>query len=308
MKKEVSKRNKTLTITDEEYLYYEKNLYYPNKNSINIDDIKNKMINANFFDIIDKLPKNFVDLAIIDPPYNLTKNFHGNKFLKQSEDDYIEYTRVWLSKIIPLLKESASIYICSDWHTSTAIYMVLKDYVIIRNRITWQREKGRGAKKNYKNAMEDIWFATMSDDYYFDTDAVKMKRKVIAPYKENGKPKDWEDTDKGKFRLTYPSNFWDDISIPFWSMAENTNHPTQKPEKLIAKLILASSKDSDIILDPFLGSGTTSVVAKKLNRNYVGIEENKEYSIWALKRLELAQTNKSIQGYDGIFYERNTHL
>ena len=176
MKKEVSKRNKTLTITDEEYLYYEKNLYYPNKNSINIDDIKNKMINANFFDIIDKLPKNFVDLAIIDPPYNLTKNFHGNKFLKQSEDDYIEYTRVWLSKIIPLLKESASIYICSDWHTSTAIYMVLKDYAIIRNRITWQREKGRGAKKNYKNAMEDIWFATMSDDYYFDTDAVKMKR------------------------------------------------------------------------------------------------------------------------------------
>ena len=272
MKKEVSKRNKTLTITDEEYLYYEKNLYYPNKNSINIDDIKNKMINANFFDIIDRLPKNFVDLAIIDPPYNLTKNFHGNKFLKQSEDDYIEYTRVWLSKIIPLLKESASIYICSDWHTSTAIYMVLKDYVIIRNRITWQREKGRGAKKNYKNAMEDIWFATMSDDYYFDTDAVKMKRKVIAPYKENGKPKDWEDTDKGKFRLTYPSNFWDDISIPFWSMAENTNHPTQKPEKLIAKLILASSKDDDIIFDPFLGSGTTSVVAKKLNRNYVGID------------------------------------
>ncbi len=308
MKKEVSKRNKTLTITDEEYLYYGKKLYYQNKNSINIDDIKNKMINANFFDIIDRLPKNFVDLAIIDPPYNLTKNFHGNKFLKQSEDDYIKYTRVWLSKIIPLLKESASIYICSDWHTSTAIYMVLKDYAIIRNRITWQREKGRGAKKNYKNAMEDIWFATMSDDYYFDTDAVKMKRKVIAPYKENGKPKDWEDTDKGKFRLTYPSNFWDDISIPFWSMAENTNHPTQKPEKLIAKLILASSKDDDIIFDPFLGSGTTSVVAKKLNRNYVGIEENKEYSIWALKRLELAQSNKSIQGYDGIFYERNTHL
>ncbi len=154
--------------------------------------------------------------------------------------------------------------------------------------------------------MEDIWFATMGSDYYFNLDAIKMKRKVIAPYKENGKPKDWHENEEGKFRLTHPSNLWDDITIPFWSMPENTAHPTQKPEKLIAKLILASSSEGNIILDPFSGSGTTSVVAKKLGRNYIGIEKNKEYCLWAEKRLDTAGSNKNIQGYDGVFYERNS--
>jgi len=90
-------------------------------------------------------------------------------------------------------------------------------------------------------------------------------------------------------------------------MKENTDHPTQKPEKLIAKLILASCPVNGIVLDPFLGSGTTSVVAKKLRRNYIGIEMNEEYCLWAEKRLEQAETEKAIQGYtDGVFWERNT--
>ena len=90
-------------------------------------------------------------------------------------------------------------------------------------------------------------------------------------------------------------------------MPENTDHPTQKPEKLYAKLILASSKEGDVVFDPFLGSGTASVVAKKLNRNYCGIEMNKEYCLLAEKRLEMADFDKSIQGYaDGVFWERNS--
>lgn len=161
---------------------------------------------------------------------------------------------------------------------------------------------------NWKNGMEDIWFAVKNpNDYYFNVDAVKIRRQVIAPYRSNGKPKDWEETTEGNFRMTYPSNFWDDISIPFWSMPENTYHPTQKPEKLIAKLILASSKEGDMVFDPFLGSGTTSVVAKKLNRHYCGIEINTEYCCWAEKRLEMANTDTEIQGYtNGVFWERNT--
>ena len=115
--------------------------------------------------------------------------------------------------------------------------------------------------------MEDIWFATLSNKYTFNVDDVKIRRKVIAPYRIEGKPKDWTETEDGNFRDTCPSNFWDDISVPYWSMSENTAHPTQKPEKLIAKLILASSNADDFIFDPFLGSGTTSVVAKKLGRN-----------------------------------------
>lgn len=178
------------------------------------------------------------------------------------------------------------------------------------NRITWQREKGRGAKSNWKNSMEDIWFAVKNpNDYYFNVEAVKLRKRVIAPYRENGKPKDWNESEEGKFRLTCPSNFWDDISIPFWSMPENTDHPTQKPEKLYAKLILASSREGDLILDPFMGSGTACVTAKKLKRHYCGIEINEEYCLWALKRLSMAEEDNSIQGYsDGIFWERNSQM
>ena len=97
----------------------------------------------------------------------------------------------------------------------------------------------------------------------FNVEAVKVKRRVVAPYKDvTGEPKDWEETADGNYRLTHPSNFWTDITVPFWSMPENTDHPTQKPEKLIAKLVLASSQQDAVVFDPFLGSGTTSVVAK----------------------------------------------
>lgn len=90
-------------------------------------------------------------------------------------------------------------------------------------------------------------------------------------------------------------------------MPENTEHPTQKPEKLIAKLILASCPEGGVVFDPFLGSGTTSVVAKKLGRQYCGIEINRDYAMLAAKRLAMADKDKSIQGYSGgVFWERNT--
>ena len=95
--------------------------------------------------------------------------------------------------------------------------------------------------------------------------------------------------------------------MPFWSMPENTEHPTQKPEKLYAKLLLASSKSGDRVFDPFLGSGTLAVVARKLNRKFCGVEINEEYCLWAAKRLLQADIDKTIQGYaDGVFWERNS--
>ena len=130
---------------------------------------------------------------------------------------------------------------------------------------------------------------------------------MIAPYRQNGVPKDWEETTDGNFRLTCASNFWDDISVPYWSMPENTDHPTQKPEKLLAKLILASSREGDMIFDPFLGSGSTAVTARKLNRNFCGIEKEFQYCCWAAARLKRAEKDPAIQGYsDGIFWERNS--
>lgn len=107
---------------------------------------------------------------------------------------------------------------------------------------------------------------------------MKLKRRVIAPYTcDDGAPKDWDRTENGNYRLTHPANLWTDLTIPFWSMPENTDHPTQKPEKLLAKIILASSVEGDVVFDPFLGSGTTSVGTKKLGRKYSGTEVDEAY-------------------------------
>ena len=272
-----------------------------------LEAVLDRTILGDAFRVLPLMPEHFADLLIVDPPYNLDKDFNGRKFRKIPDDEYEGYTETWIRAVLPALKPEASVYVCCDWMSSPAVARVLKKYFHLRNRITWQREKGRGARSNWKNAMEDIWFATVSDRYTFNVDAVKMRRKVIAPYKVDGKPKDWEETADGNFRNTCPSNFWDDISVPYWSMPENTAHPTQKPEKLLAKLILASSNEGDVVLDPFLGSGSTSVTAKKLNRHYVGIERDRQYCIWAEKRLEMADADASIQGYaDGVFWERNT--
>ena len=300
-----SKLNKTIDLTIEEGKVYLDRCIKVNSRT-DVESILDKTLLGDTFEILSLMPEKFIDLLIIDPPYNIDKDFHGNKFKKSADGIYEEYTKAWIEKILPLLKNTASVYVCCDWKSSIVIAKVLKRYFIIQNRITWQREKGRGALSNWKNGMEDIWFATMSKDYTFNVEAVKTRRRVVAPYKVDGKPKDWEETDEGNFRNTYPSNFWDDISIPYWSMPENTAHPTQKPEKLLAKLILASSNEKDIVFDPFLGSGSTSVCAKKLGRHYVGIEQNEQYCVWAEKRLEMADADKRIQGYeDGVFWERN---
>ena len=295
-------RNRTIVLTEEDKIRLSPRIAKAGA------DYLDKTINSDLLKALPLLPDEFADLIIIDPPYNLTKNFAGKIFNERKDDDYEAYLETWFSDVCKKLKPNGSLYMCGDWKCTSALQRVIEKNLTILNRITWQREKGRGAKANWKNGMEDIWFAVKDPkDYYFDLDAVKIKRRVIAPYKVDGKPKDWEESDDGNFRLTCPSNFWDDISVPFWSMPENTDHPTQKPEKLYAKLILASSKPGDVVFDPFLGSGTTSVVAKKLGRHWCGVELSEEYCLLAEKRLELADSEKSIQGYsDGVFWERNT--
>ena len=299
-------RNKTIDISVEDGRRYLERCVTA-EHALSLPDILDKTVHGDCLEVMAHFPKGFADLLIADPPYNLDKNFNGSKFRKTTDEEYLVYTESWLEKTIPLLKPAATIYVCCDWQSSSVIETALRKHFIVQNRITWQREKGRGALSNWKNGMEDIWFATNSKEYTFNADAVKQRRRVIAPYKTDGKPKDWEETESGNFRNTYSSNFWDDITVPYWSMSENTAHPTQKPEKLLAKLILASSNPGDVVFDPFLGSGTSSVTAKKLNRHYIGIERDAQYCVWAEKRLESADADKTIQGYaDGVFWERNT--
>ncbi len=262
---------------------------------------------GDYQDWLPHLPERCVDLLFVDPPYNLNKSFGSLKFAQVQEREYTDQLCKLLADLMPLLKPTATVYLCGDWRSSHSIYEAARQHLVIRNRITWEREKGRGAKTNWKNCSEDIWFCTVSNEYQFDESAVKHRRAVVAPYTHpDGRPKDWRRTRNGNFRDTSPSNLWTDISVPFWSMRENTDHPTQKSEKLLAKLILASSRPGDFVLDPLAGSGTTVAVANKLARRALGIEINHEYCLWSLKRLELSRTDSSIQGYrDGVFWQRN---
>ncbi len=300
-------RNRTLTLSREETDHYSKDLIHISE-PVRTSALGNTILNQDIFDALALLPHGFVDLLILDPPYNLTKAFASTAFRKKSIAQYAEWFENVLVKLLPALKNTASVYVCSEWYSSTAVHFILEKFLKVRNRITWERDKGRGAKTNWKNASEDIWFATVSNDYTFNVEDVKLKRRVLAPYTDsNGAPKDWDDSSTGQFRLTHPSNLWNDITVPFWSMPENTDHPTQKPEKLLAKLILASTNQGDFVFDPFMGVGSSVIAAKKLNRKFCGVEIDRQYCLLAAKRMHLAELDPAIQGYtDGVFWERNT--
>lgn len=312
-----AQRNQTLTLSDAERHELSAQLMYL-KEKASIEEISDRILCQDVTKALSHLPEACADLLIIDPPYNHSISFGWSKFKQTASNKYEEYLRTWLPDALKLLKPTGSVYVCADWRSSGSVQQVLEENgICILNRITWQREKGRGAQRNWKNSMEDIWYGVCNPkDYYFDVEAVKLRRLVKAPYRQDGQPKDWQQGEEGKkYRETCPPNYWndcepsnamDDLVVPFWSMPENTDHPTQKPEKLIAKLILASCPKEGLVIDPFVGSGTTAVVAKKLERHYCGIELNPEYACWALKRLEKAAEDTRIQGYeDGVFWERN---
>ncbi len=300
-------RNRTVAVTPSEMARYESSVSRLTEDT-RVDDVLDRVFCQDMQSAAPYLPEGIVDLLFVDPPYNLTKDFNGRRFAKQPPAEYRKQLDAWLLPVMHALKTTASVYICSDWRASADVQMFAERHFKIRNRITWEREKGRGAKMNWKNCSEDIWFCTVSDDYSFNVESVKLKRRVIAPYTaQNGEPKDWSREPMGDFRLTHPSNIWTDLTVPFWSMPENTAHPTQKPEKLLARIILASTNPGDVVLDPFLGSGTTAVAAKKLGRHCIGVEIDKGYCCLAMKRLEMAERDRSIQGYtDGVFWDRNS--
>lgn len=302
-----SSRNKTIAVSENEARLLAPRVLTPADLAGGLS-FADTLVNGDIMEVADMLPDGFADLVIADPPYNLSKKFGSAGFSAMPRERYEDYLRTWFHAVCSKLRSDGSLYLCGDWRSSSSLQRVMEEELTVMNRITWQREKGRGAKANWKNGMEDIWFGVKDPDHYwFDLEAVKLRRRVIAPYRENGVPKDWKDSPDGPYRLTCPSNFWDDISIPFWSMPENTEHPAQKPEKLMAKLILASCPPGGVVFEPFAGSGSACVTAKKLGRHYVGVEIDRDYCLVAAKRLRLADSDKRIQGYDGInFRERNS--
>lgn len=304
--KERASMNRTITLSDDERKTYQD--YISDHFELN----ENSVICGDFIKINNQIPDEYFDLILLDPPYNLTKKYGETIFKSMSDAEYIEYILFILKECLKKLKPSGTMYVCGDWKTSYLQRKALEhceDEMLcdVINRITWSRDKGRGSEKNWKNNIEDIYMVVKSKDQYtFNINDVKIRKTVLATYRDkNGNNKDWEETEEGKFRMTYPSNIWFDITVPFWSMAENTDHPTQKSEKLYAKLILASSNKGDNIYEPFAGVFTGCVTAAKLGRNWVGVEFENEYCLLGQKRLVLAEINKNIQGYeDGIFRDK----
>jgi len=174
-------RNRTIELSDDERTRY-KTCLLKLSSPADIEDILDRTVCQDIFEALPFLPDAFVDLLFIDPPYNIGKEFGGRRFKKTALAEYAKRIDKWLSRLVRILKPSASVYICSEWSSSAAVHSVAEKYFKVRNRITWEREKGRGALRNWKNCSEDIWFCTVSNEYTFNVEAVKLKRRVLAPY------------------------------------------------------------------------------------------------------------------------------
>ena len=290
-------RNRTIFLTAEDYQRYSNLPTIPeNTATVPIEEATNNIFHMNCLTGMTRLPEASADLIFADPPYFGRDKDFGTGTLKLSLEDYAIWSESWISIAARLLKKTGSMYVCCDWRFSGKIQEILENHLIVKNRITWLREKGRGSLGNWKEDMEDIWFCVASKKYKFNVNDVKIRKPIVAPYRDaNKKPKDWIEVDGENYRYTYPPNIWLDSVVPFWSMYENTPHPTQKPEKILERVILASSSPGDLVLDPFIGSGTTAVVAQRLGRNYIGFEVSENYIRLGLKRLDRLTQGQALQ-------------
>jgi site-specific DNA-methyltransferase (adenine-specific) len=233
-------------------------------------DIINKVIQGDCREVMKDIPDKSVDMILVDPPYGINYK-EWDKF-----ENFIEFTESWVKECFRVLKDDGSFYSFMGWSNVAEFKILLDKYGIIKNWITWHRTKGRGSKSNFKSMKEEILFYTKGSNYTWNEQ--KMLKKHIFPYVKDGKPRGWFTNEEGeKCRWTGLGNVWF-YTVPFWKMQEWCGHPSQKPVMMMERIILSSSNEGDTILDPFAGSGTTGVACKNLNRNYILIEKEPEYT------------------------------
>lgn len=241
----------------------------------------------------EKIDERSVDLVFADPPYNLSGNglsWKGNKtggdwymvneeWDKMSVPEYIQFTKEWVGACHRVLKSNGSIYISCTYHNFAEVMIVLKRLGFkINNIITWRKTNAMPnmTKRVFTHSAEFVIWAVKGKNWIFNYEDLKE----INPEKQkDGSLKQMRDVwplplVQGKERL--------------WGEDGRALHPTQKPEEMLKRIIIASSNKGDLVLDPFLGSGTTAVVAKRLGRNWIGIEKNEEYVEAAKKRVRAA--------------------
>jgi site-specific DNA-methyltransferase (adenine-specific) len=241
----------------------------------------NRLICGDATQEMSKLPDACIDLLIADPPYNLGKDY-GNNFDQKAWRDYETFSQNWLAEASRLLKPSGSIYIFMGVRFISKLFLMLEEEFKLNFNgwITWHYTQGMGRKTGFSPRHEDILYFTKSDQFTFNLDDVRVPQKY---YRE-----------RNNMAGANPGDVWQFSHVHYCS-AEREPHPTQKPEALMERIIKASSHPGDLVLDPFVGSGTTCRVAQILGRNWLGIDVNPEYISMSQKRIETV-----FEGFDSL--------
>jgi len=239
--------------------------------------------------ILKSIPDKSVNLIFVDPPYNIGKNFNGYKDKWESDDKYLNWCYEWIDLCIQKLKDNGAIYLMGATQFIPYFDIFLKEKMHILSRIVWHYDSsGVQAKKFYGSLYEPILFAVRDkDDYTFNADDILVEAKTGAKRKLIDYRKAVPTVYNSK---KVPGNVWYFPRVRF-RMEEYEEHPSQKPEVLLHRIITASSKEGDVILDPFSGTFTTSAVAMKLNRKSIGIELDEDYFNNGIKRLSKIHKN-----------------
>jgi site-specific DNA-methyltransferase (adenine-specific) len=253
----------------------------------------NKVFNEDAIKGLTRIPDGTIDLILADPPYSLGKDY-GNDSDKQESSIYLRWMETWLDVAIPKLKPNGSLFIFLTWRFSPEIFVMLKQRMTMMNEIIWDRRVPSmgGSTRSFTSVHDTIGFFVKNKGYYFDLDSVRI------PYDA--------ETKKARSRSIFVGAKWLEIGCnpkDLWSVSrlhkihpERTDHPTQKPLEIIERMVKVSCPPGGTVLDPFMGSGTTAVAAKRLGRNFVGFELNPEYCKIIERRLTSEEAHIVIEG------------
>lgn len=257
-----------------------KNLKYKNNDS-------SLVILGDSIDILKKIKSNSIDLIFADPPYNIGKDFGNNKDIWKSKKEYIEWCKIWLDECYRVLKDNGTFYFMTATQHMSYLDVYVSEKYNVLSRIIWSYDSsGVQSKKNFGSLYEPILMTTKSTNgkYTFNYNDILVEAKTGAKRKLI----DYRKTPPQPYNTKkVPGNVWNFNRVRFL-MDEYENHPTQKPEELLERIILASSNPGDVVLDPFSGSFTTSCVAVKNNRNAIGIDLNEEYCKIGIRRTNIS--------------------
>jgi site-specific DNA-methyltransferase (adenine-specific) len=233
-----------------------------------------------------------IDLVFADPPYNIKKADWDNF---ESQEQYIEWSLQWISEASRVLKPTGSLYICGFSEILADLKHPASKYFKGCRWLIWHYKNKANLGSDWGRSHESIIHFRKSDKVKLNIDDIRIPygahtlkypshpQAETSAYGKGAKKKrdNWTPNPKG----AKPKDVME-IPTTCNGMGETTPHPTQKPEELLRKLVLASSKEEEVIIDPFSGSGTTLVVAEQLNRRWIGCDLNAEYNSWAIKRIE----------------------